>query len=206
MRRDVIGLKEVYGGMRKDISYMAEDMELLKERVRELDEKTESATAEVEVQQHQHQPPPSEINLGQTPGSRGSPLHSGPEQMHPQRGRHNRRERAVPFPAAAGLPYRARRISRAKWHQTAEFSCQAFNKRNRRQNRVPHSPHQPRGGSTASVHRGGETRASVDARHYGKRCSKPRSNNYFNSKVKKKHKKNNKKKNNKQTTIYYTPL
>ncbi|GFS07775.1 hypothetical protein ElyMa_001258100 [Elysia marginata] len=41
MRRDVIGLKEVYSGMRKDISYMAEDLELIKERVRELEEKTE---------------------------------------------------------------------------------------------------------------------------------------------------------------------
>ncbi|GFR72442.1 hypothetical protein ElyMa_005705900 [Elysia marginata] len=43
MRRDVIGLKEVYSGMRKDISYMDEDMELMEERVRELEEKTEYA-------------------------------------------------------------------------------------------------------------------------------------------------------------------
>ncbi|GFR78214.1 hypothetical protein ElyMa_002255100 [Elysia marginata] len=43
MRRDVMELKEVYGGMRKDISYMAEDMELIKERMRELEEKTEYA-------------------------------------------------------------------------------------------------------------------------------------------------------------------
>ncbi|GFS06028.1 hypothetical protein ElyMa_004696900 [Elysia marginata] len=43
MRRDVMELKEVYSGMRKDISYMAEDIELIKERVRELEEKTEYA-------------------------------------------------------------------------------------------------------------------------------------------------------------------
>ncbi|GFS16548.1 hypothetical protein ElyMa_004958700 [Elysia marginata] len=103
MRRDVVELKEVYGGMRKDISYMAEDMELLKERTSHGGSRQSGSTST----SHRH----PEITVGlNARHQRKSPAQRTRAAAPTQRGGHNRREGRHRCPLSSNskptLPYR----------------------------------------------------------------------------------------------------